>query len=559
MKPPKVQRGIPPRPAKPGELVALDIETWRQGPRLHIPDGEFALLSVAMEDGVWVTDDLADALRALKRVAKGRWVGHNFLYDLRYFLQWGAVIPFPVHDTMVFEHTLFNGYFDNFALDDCVRRHFDVLLDKSTRDDFGGSPVPLEPRHYEYAGLDAWWTLQTAKKQLEVAEDFETKFYYDIEAPTIEVILNIKPIHVDRAAWMEMVEEFETKAVEITGRLKFNLNSWQQIQAEAGKLGLILPNTQTETLKQYENHKQAGAWVKDVLAYKAVAQNIKMYGREWIEKNLAGDNYVQAGWSVNNAETHRMTSEGPNLQQIPVRKEPRYRKTFIASKGDVILSVDAAQQEPRVLAFLSGDAEMMKALASGESLHLAMARTLFNRPITKEDKEYKIGKDINLGTGYGLTPEGLSQRTGLPLPEAERIIAMYFHRFPGIQRYIQNERIKAERNGYTRSVLKIKQWLNPYDYKSLNNAINGPVQMTAGHITKRAANIVLQETRARGLPFGMTMIVHDEFVFDIPKKLASVYEQIAREAWQQAAAEIIPGIPFASDSHIGPTWSEMDE
>jgi DNA polymerase-1 len=550
--------GPPPFEAYADEPYALDYEIYNQGPRLHRPDGDFALLSIAARGQVYVSLDKQDARTAAERMRAGRAVMHNALYDLRYHRQFGFPQPDDIADTLLLERVKFNGLYNAFGLDDLARRHLGLRMNKSVRDRFVKGDA-IDDEMIRYAAFDAVVTLEVFQRQLGLNEGSDDdrqdfRLFEKIEKPMISAILDMPPIRLESRRWLELAKREKAKALRLERELGFNPRSPVQVRdVLMARHGLTLESTAEKVIEKFRNDYPE---IEAILDCRGASRNASTYGENWIEEFLE-DGYVYAGWSVIGASTSRMSSSEPNLQNIPVRKTPEYRECFIASPNHNMVSVDVSQQEPRVLAYLSGDKGLLANFQTGKNCHLLVAEDVYGRPVQKDEDEYKFAKSVNLGIGYGLTPEGLVQRSSATLAQAEYVIHRYFERYPGVPLYINRYRRFAKEHGFTRSPTGRRIYINPYIRKSENNAINNPIQCGAAEATKLAVGYFHRECQARGWPYRIVALVHDEVVADVPNRLTKPYVALIQECLRLAANEIIPDIPFGSDYHIGSSWSEV--
>lgn len=220
-----------------------------------------------------------------------------------------------------------------------------------------------------------------------------------------------------------------------------------------------------------------------------------------------------------------------------------------------MMVTDISQQEPSILAFESQDASLLKAVHAGESTHIAVASTMFGRPIRKSDPEYAIGKQINLGLSYGLTEYGLAEKTNIPVEEAKKFLDIYFKKFPGVHQYIQSHRRSALDNGYVRSAFGRRIYINPYDRQWQNIAINAPIQGGAADFTKLWIIQYWKLCKKRGLDYCLAAPVHDELVLDVPKKQARETKIALDDALEATGKILYPGIPFRSETESGYSWA----
>ncbi len=548
-----------PRKAGPGEVVALDIEMFGQDlGHLHRPIGKFACMSIQFDGEeevyqIYNPDQLTPTFENLK---DAEWVFHNALYDLRQLRRFSnhpTLFPSSsryLHDTMLMEKVLFGGYYSDFRLNDLARRYFDIYMEKETREEFE-TVDEMSGQMKQYAANDVTITLMARKKQLEIATSSDLHVYRDIDMPMIWVVLDMQPVRVDYQRWAKMAPEFEKRGREIEAELGVNVMSPKQVKAFLAEHKISVDSTGEEVLSEYE-----GVDVVDkILDARKNRTASSKYGEKWLASFVEDGGLVYADWKITTAETGRMSCANPPLQGIPVRKLPIFRELFIP-QHDVIYAPDVSQQEPRILAYLSQDANLLKAVRNNESVHLYVARMLYDDPTIEkgEDWRYKDGKAISLGISYGLTAKGTAKKTGHSVAESEKLIRTYFDRFPDVENYISRQRTKAMRKGYVETVAGRRIWLNLYNFQWENNAINAPIQGSAADFTKIWGAGIWRRCKDRGIPFPVTMFIHDEIVMDVKKEHFEEIQKINAEAVAEAG-EMFTGVPFVFDGNFGSTWA----
>jgi DNA polymerase-1 len=548
--------GLPPA-AKKDQLVTIDFEMFDMT-KTHRPTGSFALVSVKLEgdDNVYQLYDEKDLRKLVTRIKKGTWVFHNALYDLRQFRRYAEIEPRFIWDTMLAEQSMYGGLYQNFALGDLSRRWLGERMDKEVREEFFTKRT-ITQQMKRYAADDVVKTERIALLQRSTfLDDPAFKPYLYADEPMIFPMLDLQGFRVDVDGWLKMVAEFARCGELIQDELDFNVRSGPQVIAALKKLErLHLPNTQNETLIEYADRPTVSAIIEARMYLKASST----YGIKWLEENVEGDGKVYSDYHITGATTTgRMSSSDPNMQNIPARKLPVYRERFIASPGHIIGVWDVSQQEPSITAYHSQDKRLLEALRSGESTHLAVARAIFDNPnLSKKTHkaEYDLGKAINLGLTYGLTEHGLSARTNLTPEEAAVMIRKYFMKFSGVHSYIQTQRRNAFRDGYVSTALGRRSYINPYDRKWENNAINSPIQGGAADFTKIWGRKVWEKENEHGLPHTTVAFVHDETVYDTPREIARETKPLIQEAFDETAEFLYKNIPFAVEYEYGHTWA----
>jgi DNA polymerase I-like protein with 3'-5' exonuclease and polymerase domains len=553
-----IKPGMPPA-AKKGQLVTMDFEMFDQEKsKLHRPTGRFALISVKLQDDpvVYQLYDEKDLRKLTKVVDRGTWVFHNALYDLRQFRRYATVDPRFIWDTMLLEQAMRGGLYQNYGLADLVRRWLGRQMEKETRDHFSDGRE-LSPQMKTYAALDVINTEEVILKQIEVyTKEAGFAAYKHADEPMIFPVLDLQGFRVDVQGWEKMVKEFEKRGQQIEEELGFNVYSQAQvIKNVQQKARIKLSDTRKETLAEFADNPIVAAIIEARMYRKAAST----YGMKWLEQNVEADGKVYSDYHITGAnKTGRMSSSDPNMQNIPARKLPVYRERFIASPGHIIGVWDVSQQEPSITAYHSQDRRLLEALRSGESTHLTVAKAIFDNPnLSKKTHkaEYDLGKAINLGLTYGLTEYGLAARTDLTLEEAGSHIRKYFMKFSGVHSYIQTQRQKAARDGFVTTALGRRSYINPWDRTWENNAINSPIQGGAADFTKIWGRKTWELENEYGLPHTLVAFVHDETVYDTPKKIAKQLKPLIQQAFDDTAAFLYKNIPFAVEFEYGTTWA----
>jgi DNA polymerase-1 len=551
----KIVNDIPPFIDK-NKLVSMDVEMYGQvKEKLHRPTGTFACLSICIEGSTTVYQiyDEKQIPAVLEAVKGGVWVFHNALYDLRQLMRYAKIRPRYIHDTMLFEQAVYGGYYQNFSLSDLTRRWLGIRMDKEARSAFE-TETSMTKETKEYAANDALRTLEIAFKQVSMfGYSKEVAAYHKIDEPMIFPLLDMQGMAVDQSGWKVMVTSFEEKGRELEAELGFNVYSQKQVLIALAKSGLHLTDTRKETLDEYK----ANPIVSKVLEARMYRKASSTYGMKWIEKNVEEDGKVYSSYHITGAETGRMSSSSPNMQQIPARKLPEYRKMFKAEPNHVLIVADVSQQEPCILAYESQDAELLKVLRAGESTHLAVARRIFHDDkLTKNDTEkYFVGKTINLGTAYGLSEYGLALRLGITEQEAAVFLEEYFRHFPDVKLWIGKQRNDAYREGYITTASGRRVYINPYDHQWMNNAINAPIQGGAADFTKMWIRKIWEACRKQKVEFPLVAIVHDELVLHVLRSDAKMYKALLQSAFDDTAAQLFPGVPFKVDIEMGKSWA----
>lgn len=282
-------------------------------------------------------------------------------------------------------------------------------------------------------------------------------------------------------------------------------------------------------------------------------------------------------WDIEVADNHSYCAGGLihhnsskfNLQNIPA--EEKYRACIVASPDCKILVTDYSAQEPRITAYESQDKLLIKMTQIvGESIHVSVGRELFNDPnLSKKDRRYKAAKGCNLGIQYGLTAVGLQRdlndkkEEGEPdvsREEAQQLLNQYFSKFPGVKTWANRQRSFVKSLGYVTTKMGRRAYLNQYDWKAGNNALNSPIQGGAADITKLALSEIRKESYNRWGKWFCFGVVHDEIDFNVPNEIFDEHKEMVEKIMIDCAERIYTGITFEVESKWGINWScKMEE
>ncbi|MCL1885772.1 MAG: DNA polymerase I [Dehalococcoidia bacterium] len=352
-------------------------------------------------------------------------------------------------------------------------------------------------------------------------------------------------------------------------KCEFNINSPKQ-------LGEVL----FEKLRLPTGQKKHGAWSTDSSVLELLRQDSEIadYILEYRQLNKLKATYIDAlprlvnnrtgrvhtSFNQTRTTTGRLSSSDPNLQNIPVRGEfgREIRQAFIAPPGYVLLSGDYSQIDLRSLAHLSQDAALLDTFERGEDVHSATAAHLFNveqMHVTRDMR--RLAKTVNFGVIYGMSGYGLEQSTEFSRSEAEKFIASYFDRFPGVRAYMDKTKEQVRRLGYVQTILGRRRYIP--EINSHNRmireaaermAINMPVQGTSADIIKVAMLHLDKEMAQRGLLSKLILQVHDELIFEVPQEELPIMRDIVMHLMQDA---IKLDVPVQVDIKVGHTWGLM--
>jgi DNA polymerase-1 len=274
---------------------------------------------------------------------------------------------------------------------------------------------------------------------------------------------------------------------------------------------------------------------------------------------------VHTSYSMTGAQTGRLSSNDPNLQNIPIRTElgREIRAAFVAEAGHLLLAADYSQIELRLLAHFSGDPLLTEAFRRGDDIHSLTAQEVFGVPPMMLTAEHRRrAKAVNFGIVYGLSPFGLSQQLGIEKSEAKQFIDAYFEKYKGVRHYLDSTLEEARREQRVKTLFGRIRPIPDINSKNANmrgfaerTAVNTPLQGTAADLIKLAMISIDQELRRRGLKSRMLLQVHDELVFEVPHAEADTMRQLVRDRMENVRPL---SVPLLVEIGVGPNWRDLD-
>ncbi len=589
--------------ARAARLVAVDTETSA----LDAMQAELVGVSLALgpNDACYIplahggTDmfdtrpdqiDREAAVAALKPLLEDDSVlkiGQNIKYDINVLARYGIALA-PVEDTMIISFDLDAGRGEvgiggGHGMDELSQRHLghlpltfkDVCGTGKKQIPFG--EVPLD-RATEYAAEDADVTMRLYRHlKPRLVLEGGSKIYHRVDRPLIPVVAGMERegIKVDRAQLSRLSEEFASETARLEGEIhtiagqEFTVGSPKQLGeilfdklgykgGRKGKSGQY--STDQAVLERLSG--EGAPIASKVLEWRQLAKLKSTYTDALQEAINPNTGRVHTSYSLVGAQTGRLSSTDPNLQNIPVRTAigRQIREAFVPENGNVLLAADYSQIELRLAAHMADVPSLKEAFAVGEDIHARTAQEMFGE-VTRDTRAQ--AKTINFAILYGISRWGLAGRLEVEPDEAQAMIDTYFKRFPGIQRYILETLETVRERGYSETLFGRKTWFPRINSKnqaerqgSERAAINAPIQGTSADIIKRAMVRMVPALEQAGLHnVRMLLQVHDELVFELPEgdvpAASKVIEQIMAEA---AMPAVTIDVPLGVDIGTGPSW-----
>lgn len=561
--------------ANRAELVGMSF-SWQPGEGYYVP-------CPADQDQ---TKKLLEFFHPIFNDASKIWIGQNLKYDMLVMKWYDIELKGDIFDTMLAHYVIDPD--GKRSMDDLSAQylqyepvHIDELIGKKGKHQGTMRDVELE-KIKEYAAEDADITLQLKQIFLPQLKEKEVeRVFYEVENPLVKVLaaMEFEGIRIDSAFLSDYSAQLEKEAktaeesVYKQAGVRFNLASPKQLgEVLFDKLQLDPKAKKTKT-GQYATGEDvllklaaSNPIVADILAFRELTKLRSTYVDALPEMVNPKTGRVHTSYAQAVAVTGRLSSNNPNLQNIPVRTErgKEIRKAFIPrDEKHILLSADYSQIELRIVAAISGDPAMCEAFRNGKDIHTATASKVYNvaeKDVTKEMR-YKA-KSVNFGIIYGQGAFGLADNLGISRTEAKEIIDNYKKQFAGIQKYMDDTINYARENGYVQTLMGRKRWLRDINSSNFTvrgfaerNAINSPIQGTAADMIKLAMQKVYAAMRKEGMKSRMILQVHDELVFDA--SLDEVHELKPLILENMQSALLLPHeVPVIAECGQGSNWLE---
>lgn len=555
------------------ELVGIAF-SWEAGKGFYVP----------FPEEKEAAQELIETLRPFFEASEIEKIGQNLKYDIKVLAKYNIEVKGPLFDTML-AHYLINPD---------MRHNMDVLAEtylnytpvsiteligKKGKNQLSMRDVPVE-QQTEYAVEDADITLQLKEHfSSELKDSNLQKLFNDIEIPLLRVLaaMELEGINLDESFLQGLSGDLETDIATLEKRIyeeageEFNIASPKQLgDILFGKLKLVDKPKKTKT-GQFSTAEDVLSYlakdhqiISDVLEYRGLAKLKSTYVDALPNQVEPSTNRVHTDYMQTVAATGRLSSNNPNLQNIPIRTERgrQVRKAFVPRDKDyVLLAADYSQIELRIIAALSEEDTMIEAFKKGEDIHASTASKVFNVPLEEVTREQRgNAKTVNFGIIYGVSAFGLSNQTDLSRGEAKELIDAYYETYPKLRNYMSELVDFARENGYVQTVLGRRRYLTGINGSNAivrgaaeRNAVNAPIQGSAADIIKIAMINIFQKISEEKFKSKMLLQVHDELVFDVYKPELETLQKLIKEEMENAFKL---AVPLDVEVGLGENWLE---
>lgn len=555
------------------ELVGIAF-SWEVGKGFYVPFPEDKTEAQA----------LIEILRPFFENESIEKIGQNLKYDIKVLAKYNIDVKGKLFDTML-AHYLINPD---------MRHNMDVLAEtylnytpisiteligKKGKNQLSMREVPLD-KQTEYAVEDADITLQLKEHfEKELDEANTQKLFDDIEVPLLRVLaaMELEGVNLDKDFLNSLSEDLNTDILNLEKSIyeaageEFNIASPKQLGIILfEKLNLVDKPKKTKT-GQYKTSEDILSYlakdheiIRQVLEYRGLAKLKSTYVDALPLQVEESTGRVHTDYMQTVAATGRLSSNNPNLQNIPIRTERgrQVRKAFVPRNDEyTLLAADYSQIELRIIAALSEEETMIEAFKNGEDIHASTASKVFNVPLDEVTREQRSNaKTVNFGIIYGVSAFGLSNQTDLSRGEAKELIDTYYETYPKLKAYMSAQVDFARDNGYVQTVLGRRRYLKDIDSRNAmvrsgaeRNAVNAPIQGSAADIIKIAMINIYNKLQEGNYKSKMLLQVHDELVFDVYKPELDAMKTLIKTEMENAYRL---SVPLDVDLDIGDNWLE---
>lgn len=555
------------------ELVGIAF-SWEKGKGFYVP----------FPENKEETQQLLEELQPFFENETIEKIGQNLKYDIKALAKYNISVKGKLFDTMLAHYLINPDMRHNMdVLSETYLNYTPVsiteLIGKKGKNQLNMRDVAIE-KQTEYAVEDADVTFQLKEHfEKELGEANTQKLFDDIEVPLLRVLadMELEGINLDEEFLKKLSNELDKDILQLEKSIyeeageEFNIASPKQLgDILFGKLKLIDKPKKTKT-GQYSTAEDVLSYlakdhkiIRDVLEYRGLTKLKSTYVDALPGQVEKSTGRVHTDYMQTVAATGRLSSNNPNLQNIPIRTERgrEVRKAFIPRNEDyVLMAADYSQIELRIIAALSEEDNMIEAFKNGEDIHASTAAKVFNVPLKEVTREQRSNaKTVNFGIIYGVSAFGLSNQTDLSRGEAKDLIDTYYKTYPKLRSYISEQIQFARENGYVETVMGRRRYLKDINGSNQvvrgaaeRNAVNAPIQGSAADIIKIAMINIHKKLEAENYKSKMLLQVHDELVFDAYKPELEKLKTMVKHEMENAYTL---SVPLDVDLGVGENWLE---
>ena len=511
-------------------------------------------------------------------------VGHNLKFDIKALFKYGINVCAPIYDTMIAHYIINPDMRHNLdSLAESYLNHsptsIEDLIGKKGKNQKNIRDIPIkEIANYSVQDPDLCLQLKEIFDK-EIKNNNLNEIFSEIELPIIEVLsfMEKEGIKIDEKYLKSIENDFQNELTVLGKRIfkesgeEFNLNSPKQLgEILFNKLKLVSNPKKTKTGQFSTSEEVLSALAKDhhiisnILEWRSLDKLLNTYVRALPNEINSNTGRIHTKFNQAVASTGRLSSNNPNLQNIPIRTEngQKIRKAFTPRDKDFILMcADYSQIELRIIASLSGDVNMIDAFNKDEDIHTSTASRIFNvshNEVTREQRSN--AKTVNFGIIYGVSAFGLSQQTNLNRKESKILIDNYYENYPTLKEYMSKQIDFARENGYVETLMGRRRYLTNINSQNgmirsadERNAINAPIQGSAADIIKIAMKNIFNILSEKQFKSKMILQVHDELVFDVHLSELDKIKKVVKNSMENA---VTLDIPLKVDIGSGKNWLE---
>ena len=511
-------------------------------------------------------------------------VGHNLKFDIKVLFKYGISVCAPIYDTMIAHYIINPDMRHNLdSLAESYLNHSPIseedLIGKKGKNQKSIRDISIE-EITKYSVQDPDLCLQLKEIfDKEIKDNNLLEIFSEVELPIIEVLsfMEKEGIKIDEKYLKSLEDDFqnelnilENKIFQESGE-NFNLNSPKQLgEVLFNKLNLVSNPKKTKTGQFSTSEEVLSALSKDhkiisnILEWRSLDKLLNTYVRALPNEINSSTGRIHTKFNQAVTSTGRLSSNNPNLQNIPIRTEngQKIRKAFTPRDKDFILMcADYSQIELRVIASLSGDINMIDAFNKDEDIHTSTASRIFNVHKDKVSREQRSNaKTVNFGIIYGVSAFGLSQQTDLNRKESKILIDNYYESYPTLKEYMSKQIDFARENGYVETLMGRRRYLTNINSQNgmirsadERNAVNAPIQGSAADIIKIAMKNIFNILSEKQFKSKMILQVHDELVFDVHLSELDKIKKVVKNSMENA---VTLDIPLKVDIGTGKNWLE---